>query len=464
MGRKKLYKKGGVDTLDTTAGIFLKTSLKNTEPDKLKSEVKIIDEKLKYFNDDIKLSSKNVDEELKREIQRRKDNMAIEKLDESSRYHSLTLIWKLLSGLASVIKNIVVFLVTLLKVLFEKLVTIITLVLKTIGVGNGTVLRYVLAVVAVCAIILGIAFGIKELNTPELRNDFINDLILRAENARFMDIKPPTFFDKVRNWFYSLIPNRYKYSFSSLFGSFNYLLRGKNQYENYLEKRETVENDAGRSDNIFNIHFDTNTAGFPSDKTHSILKPKNVIIEFSSNSDPNSDFNRLPDTFKAQAYFSLYDKYTIPVYAPSSNWILDINNAYYTRTDDKREINKINVDSFNNIFKYNEKKQIIYNSFDNKKYHYDRPLPPADEMPNSLLLTYKNIINFLNTNTNTNGQKGVEIYTIPNYIIKTGFASSERLPIYEKIKETNISMYDNTWNIPNYKYIIDNLNNLYKLI
>ena len=38
-------------------------------------------------------------------------------------------------------------------------------------------------------------------------------------------------------------------------GSFNYMITGKNQYEKYLEKRETVDNDAGRSDNIFNINL-----------------------------------------------------------------------------------------------------------------------------------------------------------------------------------------------------------------
>jgi len=196
-------------------------------------------------------------------------------------------------------------------------------------------------------------------------------MILKGEQSTFLNVKSPTFFSKFSNGFFSMIPDKYKFSFSSMTGSFNYMITGKNQYEDYLEQRETVENDVGRSDNIFNLRFKNTINSFINNKTYSILKPNNIQITLDMAKNPTSDINRLSDTFKSeQPYFGLFDNYTLPVYAPSSNWILDVNSAYFSSNGNSIYKNIIiPANKHNNIFKINEKGHIIYNSFLNKNYY-----------------------------------------------------------------------------------------------
>jgi hypothetical protein len=429
MGRKKLFNKGGAT--DIKEGPFLKVKLNRTEKKKLLDTKKEYEEKIK--NVEFDLNKAKEERELKQKNNTEKKNQEIknDSLNEKSRYHSLLILGNFLKALGTIIYQLVRFICIVIKEGIEFLFKLANLVAKFIGVGKGTVLRYVLAILFFLLIffgIFGIAMAIKNSNTPATRNNIISDTILRGDQSTFLTIKSPTFFSKFSNGLFSMVPDKYKYSFSSMTGSFNYMITGKNQYDEYLEKRETVENDAGRSDNIFNICFKNTTNNLINNKTYSILKPNDIKITLDMTKNPTTDLNRLPDNFNSELYFGLFDNYTLPVYAPSSNWVLDINNAYFSSNDNSifKDV-RIYANNHNNIFKINEKGLVVYNSFLNKNYYTLNNFQNYNTMIQNNTV-YIQIINNLNNNYSINiaildtynaiiaALDSTKLYTNPNYI------------------------------------------------
>jgi len=430
MGRKKLFNKGGA-IFDTKEGPFLKVKLNRTEEKKLLDTKKEYEEKIKNVEFDLKKATEERKLEEKHNIEEKKEKIKIDALNEKSRHHSIQTLGNILKALGTIFYQLVRFICIVIKEGIEFLFKLANLVAKFIGVGKGTVLRYVLAILFFLLIffgIFGIAMAIKNSNTPATRNNIISDTILRGDQTTFLTIKSPTFFSKFSNGLFSMVPDKYKYSFSSMTGSFNYMITGKNQYDEYLEKRETVENDAGRSDNIFNIRFKNTTNNLINNKTYSILKPNDIKITLDMTKNPTTDLNRLPDNFKSEPYFGLFDNYTLPVYAPSSNWVLDVNNAYFSSNDNSifKDV-RIYANNHNNIFKINEKGLVVYNSFLNKNYYTLNNFQNYNTMIQNNTV-YIQIINNLNINFSISiaildtynaiiaSLDSTKLYTNPNYI------------------------------------------------
>jgi hypothetical protein len=429
MGRKKLFNKGGAT--DTIEGPFLEVKLNKTEKNRLLEIKKKYEEKIKNVEFNFNKATEERKLEEKHNIEEKNEKNKNDNLKEKTRYHSLLILGNFLKALGTIIYQLVRFICIVIKEGIEFLFKLGNFVVKFIGVGKGTVLRYVLAILFFLLIffgIFGIAMAIKNSNTPATRNNIISDTILRGDQSTFLTIKSPTFFSKFSNGLFSMVPDKYKYSFSSMTGSFNYMITGKNQYDEYLEKRETVENDAGRSDNIFNICFKNTTNNLINNKTYSILKPNDIKITLDMTKNPTTDLNRLPDNFNSELYFGLFDNYTLPVYAPSSNWVLDVNNAYFSSNDNSifKDV-RIYANNHNNIFKINEKGLVVYNSFLNKNYYTLNNFQNYNTMIQNNTV-YIQIINNLNNNYSINiaildtyniiiaALDSTKLYTNPNYI------------------------------------------------
>jgi len=365
MPRKKVLKGG----YQQGTGPLNEINLKTHEVEKLE----LIDDSLKKERE--KLHEKVVELQRDKEIERKKnadeakENIEINKLDEIQQQNLINNT----SGILHSIGSIIIYIFYFIGALFNKIITVIKTAAGLSNVGNGVLWRYLGAILFILFCIFGIAFIIKLVSkTPPNKYNTIADNIMNGEYYNLINIKPPTFFSKFSNGLFALVPDKYKYNVSSLFGSLSYSISGKNQYENYLEERETVDNDAGRSDNIFNLNFSSpivvDGKQLLTTKTYSILKPKDIVINFDSNRHPLSDMNKLDKDFISHndKYFSTFNNYVIPITAPSSNWIADINNAYYsTKTSPEY---RIQANSKNNIFRTNEKGGFVLNSFQNINY------------------------------------------------------------------------------------------------
>jgi hypothetical protein len=402
MGRKKLLYKGG-EKIDTTQGPLLPVYLTNKEKEDLEALSKTYEQKAVNLKFKLNQAQHDKDKEQESIDKEKTRNMNYKKLNETARYHTMQLITKYLFGFMAFIKQIFIFSGAIFKEAVSIAFRLVSLIYQGLGVGNGTLLRYVCAFICIILIFTGgfaLFKGLQQTN-PSFNNSVV-DNILKADASSFLTVNSPTFFSKFSNGLFSMVPDKYKYSFGAMTGSFNYMITGKNQFENYLEKRETVENDVGRSDNIFNINFKNNNGSYVSNKTYSILKPNDISIVFEGKN-PIFDINRLSDDFTSQPYFGFYDKYTVPVVAPTSNWILDVNNAYYssnTLDSDPQTIKDIRIpaNKQNNIFKINEKGQVIYNSFLNKNFYVDTIQHKNSKI--GYLTNYSQVINNLMTNHN----------------------------------------------------------------
>jgi hypothetical protein len=441
MGRKKLLYKGG-EKIDTTQGPFLPVFLKQKEPEIIEGLSKQFEEKATNLKFIVNQAQKDSIKE--QELKARNDETTVKSrtLNEKLAYHIMQIFTKYLFGLMMFFRQIFIFIGTIFKEIINFLIKFFRLGLSVLNVGKGTVIRYICAIICIMAIFsigFGIVKGFQKIN-PSFNNSVI-DNILKTDPASFLTIKSPTFFSKFSNGLFSMIPDKYKYTFGSMTGSLNYMITGKNQFENYLEKRETIENDVGRSDNIFNINFKNNIGSYVSNKTYSILKPNDISIVFEGKN-PSFDINKLSDNFKSQSYFGFYDKYTIPVVAPTANWILDVNNAYYssnTLESDPESIKNIRIpaNKQNNIFMINEKGQIIYNSFLNKNYYVET----IHDNKISYITNYNNVINNL--------MKTYNIFNSPLNVIYTNI-----------IRRLSVS---NSYNNQNYNNIINLLDEKYKI-
>jgi hypothetical protein len=423
MPRKKVLKGG----YQPGTGPLNEINLRTHEVDKLE----LIDNSLK--KERVNLHEKVVELQRDKEIKRKeiadeaKENVEVNKLDEIQQQNLINNT----SGILHSFGNIIIYIFYFIGALFNKIITVINTVAGLSNVGNGVLWRYLGAIIFILFCIFGIAFIIKMVSkTPPNKYNTIADNIMNGEFNNIINVKPPTFFSNFSNGLFAIVPDKYKYNVSSLFGSLSYSISGKDQYENYLQQRQTVENDVGRSDNIFNLNFSSpviaNGKQLLTTQTYSILKPKDIVINFDSNRHPLSDINKLDKEFISNndKYFSTFNSYVIPITAPSSNWIADINNAYYSTSSSPEY--RIQANSKNNIFKTNEKGGFILNSFQNMNYgttsdFYKQNLNTqliyinkyrgiiiklgSLQRSNSYMIKYNNIISKLLSNTS-------------NYIIK----------------------------------------------
>jgi hypothetical protein len=269
--------------------------------------------------------------------------------------------------------TVIKYIVSLVGALWQNIKDLSSFIFKTGGsifnfagfAGNGVILRVLLLLV-----FLAFIFGLLSAFSPSFRdinNYKINDLI----NPDYDNyLSGPNPFKGIKDMFgglNNLIPSDFKYKFTSLTNSINYITTGRNQYEDFLEPRETTE--TGRSDNIIHMNFN-NQPDFQKDKTYCSLSPKPIILKFDSNLYPTSDYNKLDETLRKDLNYPM--EYNIPIIGDkitgrfslnidSSKYINSIGSTTTTLTDDKyKYLSKLLKKNKNEII-LNEYKPISFN-------------------------------------------------------------------------------------------------------
>ena len=251
----------------------------------------------------------------------------------------------------------------------SKIQYVITTISKA---GKGAIIKAILAILFIILVIVGAINGFSGLkskaNNIKNSSDGSRD-IFKKDLDDYLNIqRPKNIFSSFRDFFNNLIPNDYKYKLSSISNSLTYITTGNNQYDEYLEPRIEIMN--GRSDNIFHVNLNK-IDGEDINKTYSIIKPKNVLLNFNENLYYDSDYNKIDSNIKA--FIGNYpQKCIIPITSNSDGkYILDVistNIKYYdnnekiiansnlispifedSKSDSKLKNTAVKLRSFNNL-------------------------------------------------------------------------------------------------------------------
>ena len=216
----------------------------------------------------------------------------------------------------------------------SKIQYVITTISKA---GKGAIIKAILAILFIILVIVGAINGFSGLkskaNNIKNSSDGSRD-IFKKDLDDYLNIqRPKNIFSSFRDFFNNLIPNDYKYKLSSISNSLTYITTGNNQYDEYLEPRIEIMN--GRSDNIFHVNLNK-IDGEDINKTYSIIKPKNVLLNFNENLYYDSDYNKIDSNIKA--FIGNYpQKCIIPITSNSDGkYILDVistNIKYYDNNE-----------------------------------------------------------------------------------------------------------------------------------
>jgi len=155
MGRKKLFNKGGVN-LDTKEGPFLKVKLNKQELNDLIATQKEYEEKIKNVEFDLKKTTEETEREDKKNIAKQNDEIKINTLNEKSRHHFIQTLGKIIYSLGTILYQLIRFICIVIKECAEFFIKLGSLIVNVLGVGKGTVLRYVLAILFFFLIFFGI--------------------------------------------------------------------------------------------------------------------------------------------------------------------------------------------------------------------------------------------------------------------------------------------------------------------
>ena len=239
--------------------------------------------------------------------------------------------------------------------------------------GKGAIIKAILAILFIILIIAGAINGFSGLNSNSNNIKNSGDAgkdILKKDTDDYINKERPNIFTSIRDFFNSLLPNDYKNKLGSISNSLTYITTGKNQYDEYLEPRTEILE--GRSDNIFHINL-TKNEKYSKNNTYSIIKPKDVLLEFNENLYYNSDYNKIDSNIKA--YINKYpQKCIIPIKSNiNGKYILDLDSTnikYYTINDTLIENNNL----IKPIFEYStsgsnlQKTAVKLRSFNNHLY------------------------------------------------------------------------------------------------
>ena len=240
--------------------------------------------------------------------------------------------------------------------------------------GKGAIIKAILAILFIILVIAGAINGFSGLNSNSNNIKNSGDAgkdILKKDTDDYINMKRPNnIFSSIGDFFNNLLPNDYKNKLGSISNSLTYITTGKNQYDEYLEPRTEILE--GRSDNIFHINL-TKNQKYSKDNTYSIIKPKDILLEFNENLYYNSDYNKIDNNIKA--YINNYpQKCIIPIKSNiNGRYILDLDSSnikYYTINDNIIE----NSNLIKPIFEYSisgsnlQKTAVKLRSFNNHLY------------------------------------------------------------------------------------------------
>ena len=363
MRKRKALKGGYKYNNPAMAGPLLKENLNTTNDDDIKALERSYDQKYKTVENNLKqlmkLKTEANDNYHKKEIEKLKDKKIEDKASEVSNKQGKESINMFANGFSAICRASFA--------IGKYFTSIFKFIITTISnAGQGAIIKCIITIVFIILIIVGFTIGFSGLKNKknEITNKSTNyeENLLNLENDDYLNIhKSNDIFTIITDYFYGKIPDSYKYKFNSFSNSISYITTGKNQYEDYLERREEIEN--GRSDNIFHINFKNNPSSsspsiYSKDNTMSIIKPKDVILEFNENLYYDSDYNKIDSNIKVVSNYP--QKCVINmIHNSKGKYALDLDNIkYYNNNnnyiiDDSKLIRPIFIKDTNDVVKLN---------------------------------------------------------------------------------------------------------------
>ena len=327
--------------------------------------------------------------------------------------------------------------------------------------GEGILFKIIIIVIFIVLTVL-FYVGIIPTNINVSTNNDISKMIINSDNENnIMSSKSGNFISRLSRQMYNMVPDTYKVKFNSINNSISYITTGKNQYDEYLEDRETIT--TGRNDNIFNIKrvgpSEGEIAKLANEKTYSLLKPRSINIDFIDNNNGNYDFYKINSNLRTDINYP--NKMTINFKQDVENgkYLLDIDNpVFYNNSNTIVPLSKIDKKHY--LFAKNKNK-IELNSFKNTNYN-DNANFIAIYGPILINKKYKGpIITIRKTNDSGNGKveyinifyninKNKLVYDDENIEKELNFSTNPYYNIYR--------LFDQTGN--NHNYVFDNGNDI----
>jgi hypothetical protein len=241
------------------------------------------------------------------------------------------------------------------------------LIVEFFKLGQGIIPKSIIFILFILLIFgIGVAlFMSNRTNGDIIRSSDISKKIITNDTENYLSLSNPfSFMTKITNGLNDIIPNDFKYKYTSLTNSLNYITTGKNQYQDYLEPRKTLE--TGRSDNIFHMNFDISGSEYSKEKTYCTLKPKPIVFNFNSNLYQSSDYNRLNENLRNDIQYP--NKYTIDITSTSSSsgrYVLNVENSKYYINNTAIEDTTIKLPK---LFKIN-KNEVLLNNYNSISFN-----------------------------------------------------------------------------------------------
>jgi hypothetical protein len=233
--------------------------------------------------------------------------------------------------------------------------------------GQGVFLKAFMAIVVIIGIFVGFTYGIDLFNKDTALSSY-NDIrqnIINTDYEKYLTMpNSDTYMAKIQDKMNSMIPNSFKYKWSSFYNSASYMVTGKNKYDMYLEERKEI--DTGRCDDIFHINFKETSDKYQMERTYSIIAPKDVILKYNNNLYNDSDYNRIDSNIK-----ELVNKYhstcIIPI-KPNENtgkYELKLNSNMYFNDSNVLLLRQSNLikSIFDNDLKFASFNNISYTGY-----------------------------------------------------------------------------------------------------
>ena len=357
MGKRKALK-GGYIGHPARTGPALKESLGKINEDELDKIKKTYDELLEKSKEDVELALA-----IKKAREQEYNNLQNEHQKDASRKEKTNiennkLAFKALSGflgfitkfIGSVINFLRQFTAYAIKQLFHG--------------GQGVFLKAFMAILFIVAVFVGFTYGIDLFNSDTGLNSY-NDIkknILNTDYDKYLTMpNSDTYMGKLQDRMGSMIPNSYKYKWSSFYNSAAYMVTGKNKYDSYLEKRDEI--DTGRSDDIIHINFTKTSDKYQKERTYSIIEPKDIILKYNNNLYNDSDYNRIDSNIK-ELVNNYHSKCIIPIKhnENTGKYELKLNSNMYFND------NNVLLSGKNNLIKPIFDNDLKFASFNNVLY------------------------------------------------------------------------------------------------
>jgi len=284
----------------------------------------------------------------KRDIEDKKNNIDIHKLNDENFYKRLNILGRLFNYIFGCIGSFLHKCWTFLGGMVE------------LGKSRGILIQYILFFIVILLLIYIYFYGFSNpfnSNNNSSSTNVLNSVGNNIDNPLNI-INYNNIYDENKNYLSYIIPEDYTkrllYNLNSFTNYINYYLYNNNVLLNNAQAREKIQETKGRANNITHISYDDleyNQSIYNLRKengyTNSILKPKDINWYFPEDIYTNADINLLPEYLKnykptkgTSNYYSLNDKKIIKFsYSNNVDGIYDITDISYDTSNP--ETNKI---------------------------------------------------------------------------------------------------------------------------